>query len=992
MTNHLLKTGIVISFLIVTTLRLHSMPAYLPAKVDSAKTTSLTKKQQIANWKNLVKEFRKVELGTICARNAVKAFSDSSFLPSLLFNLAEWEVRFAKENFNLEMEKYAFLLRKCEKDTSACSDLKDPVINYNAALKACRRLLNEFPRQPFIDKVMYRTGVCLYEIGKRDSAKTLFIQLSEQFPDSSYMPEIFFRIGECYFDEQQYKKALNIYNKIIESWDSPYFAMALYKRAWCYYQLNDYPQAVSTFFYLLNDIDLMEKMDTELLGKSQVELREESLEYIAFCFTDMGGVNVALNFIREIGGSDFTPRILQKMAETYFKRDFYEEALKIDRLILKSFPLFKYAPNIAFNMFESLHKIGQIENAFKIRQTITDNFSATSKWAQANADDEDKENVKSIIKEVDYIIATPFLQRADSLFTAAQYEKAIDNYKRFLKTFPKDERSVHCAYYLAESLYELQKYDAAAVSYKHIVTNFPDSELAEDAAYNRIISYDKLIQNSPVEPDTLRWVSSGNFCKVPLETKVHRKLITACKDFTKWFPQSKKVTEIELKIADIFMNAEQYQLAETFLNRVLVAILKKKGSTRYYTKTLNMLAQANFKQENFEQAETWYQLLIKSNPDSSSLIEKSKTMMASASYKVAESLKENGDASAAAIKFERAAAEAQDLQVAEAALFEAAIQFENANKYRRSAINFESFCKKYPQSKNFAAALLHAARNREKLSQWYLAAKNYVAFYESNPNSKEGASALYNAGLNYENAEDWNSMIKIFNNFIAKFPNEKDKLQEALFKVGFAFEQNNNLIQAKQIYKQIINNFQILLTQGEFADDYVAAQAQYRLGEMKHKHFSEIKLKPPFQVNMQKKQAVFNEMLQECVKVAKFNVAEWTTAAFYNIGYGYEEFSLDILNSPAPAELTEDQLKDYWSMINDKWVYPLESEALKYYKSNIELAVKHNLKNTWTTKTKDRAVYLAKKLANYKNNKDKIKHVLKTQEMEQTTQGPNNSL
>lgn len=989
MTCRSLKPATVIIFLIIAASLVQSKPVYLPANVDSTKAAAVSKKQQIHNLKNLLKEYRKVELATTCARNAVEAFSDSSFLPSLLFNLAEWEVRFAKEQFNLEMEKYALLLSKCEKDTTGCSDLTDPLINYDTALKVCRRLLENYPRQPFIDKVMYRTGVCLYEIGKRDSAKTLFIQLSEQYPDSSYMPEIFFRIGECYFDEQEYEKALNIYNRIIESWDSQYFAMALYKRAWCYYQLNDYPQAVSTFFYLLNDIDLIEKVDTDLLGKSQVELRDESLEYIAYCFTDMGGVDIALSFIKDIGGSEFTPRILQKMAETYYKRDFFEEAIKVDKLILKSFPQFKYAPNVAFNMFESLNKIGQIDNAFTLRQTIADNFGIRTNWAQINTEEEDRENVKNILKEIDYVIATPFLQRADSLFTATRYENAIDGYKRFLKTFPKDERAVHCAYYLAESLYELNKYDAAAVSYKHIVTNFPESELAEDAAYNRIICYDKLIQEAPMEPDTLRWAASGQFCLVPLETKIHRKLIAACQEFTKWYPQSDKSTEIELKMADIFMKAEQFKIAETFLNRVLVAILKKKRGTQYYAKTLNMLAQTNFKQEDFRQAEKWYQILIKTNPDSAGLIEKSKTMMASASYKVAESLRENGDASAAAIKFERAAAEAQDLQVAQAALFEAANQFEKANKFKRSAMNFEAFCKQYPQSENYATALLRAARNREKLSQWYLAAKNYIEFYEFNPNSMEGASALYNAGLNYENAGDWNSMIKTFNNFIARFPNEKEKMQEALFKVGFAFEQNSNLNQAKQIYNQLINNFQILLKQGEFADDYIAAQAQFRLGEMKHKSFSEIKLKPPFQLNMQRKQSSFNDMLQEYVKVAKFNVAEWTTAAFYNIGYGYEEFSLDIVNSPAPAELTEDQLKDYWSMINEKWVFPLESEALKYYKTNIELAVENSLKNTWTTKTKDRAVYLAKKLANYKNNKNKIQPVMQSKE---TDQGTNSSL
>jgi hypothetical protein len=154
MTSRLFKTGLVIVLLTVTTSLLHSEPADLPTKVDSSITASVDKKQQIINIKKLLKEFRKVEYATTCASNAVEAGSDSSVLPSLLFNLAGWEVPYAKDQFNLAMEKYALLLSKCEKDTTGCTDLTDPVIDYSKALQVCRRLLTDHPRQPFIDKVM----------------------------------------------------------------------------------------------------------------------------------------------------------------------------------------------------------------------------------------------------------------------------------------------------------------------------------------------------------------------------------------------------------------------------------------------------------------------------------------------------------------------------------------------------------------------------------------------------------------------------------------------------------------------------------------------------------------------------------------------------------------------------------------------------------------------------------------------------------------------
>jgi hypothetical protein len=104
--------------------------------------------------------------------------------------------------------------------------------------------------------------------------------------------------------------------------------------------------------------------------------------------------------------------------------------------------------------------------------------------------------------------------------------------------------------------------------------------------------------------------------------------------------------------------------------------------------------------------------------------------------------------------------------------------------------------------------------------------------------------------------------------------------------------------------------------------------------------------------------------LQQLIGVAQYNVAEWTTASFYTIGSAYEEFCGDILKSPAPQGLSEEELDKYWEMINQQWVMPLQTEALKYYQTNEKLALENNLNNDWIKKTKLRQLYLNEKLAN----------------------------
>ena len=58
---------------------------------------------------------------------------------------------------------------------------------------------------------------------------------------------------------------------------------------------------------------------------------------------------------------------------------------------------------------------------------------------------------------------------------------------------------------------------------------------------------------------------------------------------------------------------------------------------------------------------------------------------------------------------------------------------------------------------------------------------------------------------------------------------------EASFKIGYAYEQRGKVDQAMKSYQQIVDTYKQRLAQGRFADDYVAAEAQFRMGEIEWK-------------------------------------------------------------------------------------------------------------------------------------------------------------
>lgn len=912
------------------------------------------KKDANAQYQVIMEEMRKVEYVTQCARNAAEAFADSAFLPELLFNLSEWEVQREKLRFEIDMIKYDQQLLLFEKGKLSNEPL-EPRLTYDKTLRINRQIVEKFPDYPYFNKVLYRNAICLYEIGKKDSAKQLFNQLVSQYPDSSYLAEVVFRLGECYFNEGNYQLAINTYKNIVPAWHSPFFAMAIYKIGWCYYRLNNFSDAISHFYYLLNDISLIEQVDSDIAGKSQVELKDEIIEHIALCFSDFGGASSLFQFVRSVEGSNYAPSLLHRLGNIFLTRDFYEDALDAFDHILTNFGYYQKLPDIFPLIFKCYEKMGDMEKAYRLHDQLIKSCGPQSKWAQLHKNQENVDLFNSVLTDIDYKIAEPMIIQADSIFASKNYQRAIEKYSKFLKLFEKDTRAHHAQYCLAECYYNLNDFVSAANSYKELITKFPKSELREDAGYNHIVCFDQLYQ-----------VKNGDNknSNVPLkQNKEFKNLIGACDNFLKWFPKSDKEPEIKLKLAEILYRNQLYSLGEKYARSALVSITKFNRGKQCKTNALNLLAQLSFKQGKYRNTEVLSSLLIKENPDSLDLVEKSKTMLASTTYKIGEQLKSKGQITQAAKKFEEAAMSASDPQIAEASLFESAVQYEEAKQIRRAAMNFEQFFKKYPTSGRARESLYRAALLQEKLEQYHLAARDYLELNKLSPDSPEGTAALFNAGLAYEKAKDWFSMAETFKKYLAKYPADNENMLEVLFKIGFAYERKNMVAEASIQYQKLLTKYDQLKASGEFADDFFAANAAFQIAELKQDKFKTIKLTPPFQANLKRKQQAFNDMLKSYVEATKFNVADWSTAAFYRIGLAYELFCQDILESPAPPNLSADDLKTYWATINQQWIAPLQQEALKYYQTNEKLATENNVKNDWIEKTRARILFLNKKLA-----------------------------
>jgi len=357
--------------------------------------------------------------------------------------------------------------------------------------------------------------------------------------------------------------------------------------------------------------------------------------------------------------------------------------------------------------------------------------------------------------------------------------------------------------------------------------------------------------------------------------------------------------------------------------------------------------------QQYEDAEAWSRKLASSFADSGKYADRATKMMASAQFKRAERLRNQGEHLGAAEAFRRIAETSKDSEIIRAALAEAVSQYERANATDRAAAMFESLAQRSGGPNFGDEALFKAALLWEKLCSWQRAALDYQQLAESYPGSHYVTKAQLGAGRCYENLQNWRAARTAYQKCVESPPGDPEEFMEALFKVG---EMDLKLGQpqvARRSWETVVATYKARRQEGQAVNEYLPARAQFMIGEIEFERFRRFPLTPPLEKNLKRKQTVFAEALKAYAEAAKFKVAEWTTAASYKIGLLFEEFGQAIVEAPAPAELRGTDLDDYRAKLKEK-VVPFRRKALEAYEANMKQAQENNIENTWIIESRKR--------------------------------------
>ena len=885
----------------------------------------------------------------------IAKYPNEPFIPNIMFELAEAFASKSQFEFKQSMKNYDVAIKKYENGEVLTEPIL-PRISYKNTIEICYKLFEKYPDIPFKDKILYRLGICHLDEGNYDRAKEYFQRLIFETPKSQKVSEGHFRLGEYYFNRREFHKAIEQYKYLLESWDDPYFNMSLYKLGWTYFNINDFTNAISTYIYLISDISLLETMNTELLGKTKADVKNEALDYIAHSLTEFGGPATAQELLDTQEVQGFAIEIFLRMGEIYKKRNFYPEAIQTYETLLVLFPLYPEAPVIQKEIIECYEHDMEEEKAIKAKDVFVKKYGPNSQWISQYPEGKVRTDAITLSQEMLFSLGTYYQAQAQEKNRAREYRMAIEKYEDFVQKFRDSDNTSKVNYYLAECYYAISEFEKAAEEYFKVMTIYGDNEFKDAAAYNRILSYFQLLKNDPYTDSTTFYIEDflgegGSLIPIQVGCAYQVDLLKACNDYIRLLPQSKNLLEVVMKYAETLYELDKWDLAARVYQRAVVEDYK---NSLYYGQAINMIAQCYFKQGDYRESENWFQKLADAFPDSIQYVQKARKMIASANFKVAENLRDSGDQTRAAVKFLTLAFNTTDPEIARASIIEAANQFERAGEIEKAVKAYERMIKEQPGVSFIDELYIKTGLLHEKMENWIRASDNYLQLVKIKPDSRFAPRSLLNAAICYEQLKLWSRAKGVYQQYINSYAkNSADDYIEALYKLGEMSFNSEDEKSALKEFARTVQKYKELRRKKISVEEYIAAKAQFMIGEIVFEKYQQVRLVPPLNVSLKKKKNLLQSVLQEYVSAGKFQVAEWTTASLYKTGLTFEDFAEAFVNSAIPPELTPEEKQQYLNGLNQQAI-PFKQKALDVYKANVASAEKSNIHNDWIEQSKQR--------------------------------------
>lgn len=815
------------------------------------------------------------------------------------------------------------------------------------SIKIYRQILAAYPQFERADEATFYLGQALIDTGEPDAANAELTRLVRAYPASRFLPDAFLLVGEHWFERDNATRALVAYQRAATFKDFDKRAFALYKMAWCQYNLGEPAVAGTTLVAVIEQ------------SQGSVKLQDEALRDLVLFLADAGDLERARETLVRLGRQELMPELLGRLASIYVEQGKFEDAIVTWRRLVAERPAAADAPRFQHEIVRAYTKMGRREETLAEIGALRRTYGKQSPWARANATNADALRTASELLEED-LRAAALNNHGDLRKRDARAAGAAERaYEAYLEEFPDSVHSYEMRYSYAELLYAMKKHDLAYDQYMRVVAIDPRGARARFCAESAIFAAEEMARRAPA-------AGPGDPRTAIALTDWEQKQLVALDQYATLFDDA-KTRSVVYKSAWLLYNRNHYKEASARFNRVIALDPKSREAEQAADLILDSFALV----EDWESLRTNAKLYF-DQPDLGSAAFKKGVFAVyeNASLKRIETGKR--DKAAEYLIFY---AEFPGSANADLALHNAAVHLHDAGQIPASMRAREELLTKFPASKYYRDEVAALGWDYESIADFAQAAAWYERLYAVAPSHPAAADALYSAGLFRGSLGQWERAIVDYEAYAAAWP-ERANTTGVLLDIGRLYEDNGRKAEASAVYarfftdppagatvdQQMFARLHHGLLSGEGATKHwkdslqwyeragrsagsveYAAHMMFLLAEPQYQAYLAMKVDGPGSRRLTRAQTdrllgeqlvakvrAMSELEKTYAAVVETGAADWGLGALARVGSAYENLGTTVIASWIPDYLTPEQEELYRERLEDIAWAQVEKATVAY--------------------------------------------------------------
>jgi TolA-binding protein len=926
-------------------------------------------------------------------RTFVTRYPQSPLRAEALFQLGELLVRRADAEFDAAQRAA---------DTTAGDAPIRP--QYEEAIRYYEDLLQNYPGFARRQAAAYTLGTLYTRVQRHADAARMFDLVSAPSADTSrFTTESWFRLGDAYFEvaarergdarRAAFARAAQAYERAVQVAppSSDLYFLSLYKLGWAYYNQasrasqEEYRQAVQTFGRLIREYDQLPPQRQAELG-----LRNESLDYMAIAFTQVGGAEAAQQYFAE-RQAGFKLPVLQRVAQSLRDQGDFARAVDAYQAVITEAPtdsLALAAQREIIDIYQN--RTLEPERAQQARLALVEQFAPVSAWGRANPGLLDEANAAredALRQAGQYALNRAQRARRDR----ALYAQAAELYGRYLAEYARSDSAQRVAFLHGEALFGAGEYARAGEAYVNAAYRYErgDSSIAETAGQNAIVALDSALargRSDRAAQDALfsavdRYVAAfpgTETAKRALiqkgrrasETERWEVMAEAFRTYAQRYPNDAFTPSAQKLIGDALYRQGQYaeaqaqweqagQVAAATGRRALADSITRVRAAAASTYADTLVRRGEYRQA----AEEVYVSFAERNPTDARAPDALRNaietyMLADSAARARNDESASREARSRAIELSRRLAQQypnyqyrSQYQMLAARLLSEMGRREEAVDALREAIAAA------PAGEAKADAMVRLAVTLDSLGRQREAAEAYEAFATQFPRDQRAAGALYNAGLSYREANQQAEAARVFGAFAQRFPRDQ--------RAGAARQARVELLRTAGDTAAVTSELAQLCQNppAELRADCAARAGEraFRQGRALFDDYERVRLVIPsvqqltaagVQRASARKQSLLRTMNGHFTRAIQAGAPEWLAAATYYVGLAQWEYGEFLKNVQLPSALNEEQRAAALAGSAQQAEQNYEA-ARSTWRSLIEKAQTDGFSNVWVERARE---------------------------------------